>query len=339
MMEILWYLILGISALFYVVLDGFDLGVGALHLLVKTDEQRRILLNSIGPVWDGNEVWIVIVIGGLFAGFPGAYATVFSGFYTLMMFLLLGLMFRAAAIEFRSKGESKGWRSTWDVLFSFSSILVAFVLGVLLANLIQGIELDENHDFTGSFWQFFTPYSILLGITANALFAMHGAIYLCMKTAGETYRIIRGWILPAILVFVICYLLLTIATVLYVPHMTEFLQSEPRYFILPLLAFVAIACVPFHIRKNRPGWAFISSCSCLAFLLLLFSFGTFPYLVPSTINPETNSLTIYNAASSRATLKILLTFAAIGVPLVLAYGYWVYRTFRGKVEKLHSSSY
>src|SRR5471030_721514 len=135
-LEVIWYLVLGISALFYVILDSFDLGVGAVHLFAKTDTQRRILINSIGPVWDGNEVWIVIVIGGLFAGFPNAYATVLSGFYTPFMMLIAGLMFRASAIEFRSKHESTRWRSTWDVVFSFASILVAFILGLILGNLI-----------------------------------------------------------------------------------------------------------------------------------------------------------------------------------------------------------
>src|SRR5579872_3810659 len=196
-----FYLVLGVSVLMYVMLDGFDLGVGALHLFAKTDEQRRIFLNSIGPVWDGNEVWIIIVIGGLFAGFPDAYACVFSGFYTLCMVLIAGLMFRAVAIEFRSKSGSKTWRKIWDVAFSLSSHVVAFALGLVLGNVILGIPLDATQNFVGSFSDFFRPYAILIGLFAISLFAMHGAIYLHMKTEGESHQVVKRWILPAIFVF------------------------------------------------------------------------------------------------------------------------------------------
>jgi cytochrome d ubiquinol oxidase subunit II len=155
MLQIAWYAVIAISIVFYTVLDGFDLGVGALHLFARTDEQRRIFLNSIGPFWDGNEVWIVIMMGGLFAGFPNAYATIFSGFYSLLMFLIAGLIFRAVAIEFRSKRPSKTWRSFWDVVFSFASILVALVMGLVLGNMILGIPLNSAQDFSGQFSDFF----------------------------------------------------------------------------------------------------------------------------------------------------------------------------------------
>jgi cytochrome d ubiquinol oxidase subunit II len=335
--EVLWYLVLGASALFYVILDGFDLGVGALHLFAKNDTQRRMLINSIGPVWDGNEVWIVVAVAGLFAGFPNAYATILSGFYTPLMILIAALMFRASAIEFRSKHESPRWRQTWDVVFSVASILVAFILGLILANMIVGIPINEGQDFVGNSLDFFNVYSILLGITAVALFAMHGSIYLVMKTEGEAHEVVRTWINPAILFFFICYALSTIATFFYAPHMTHFLQNEPLLLALPIMAFLAILNVPHQIKRGRDGWAFVSSCCSITFLLALFSFGTFPVFVPSTIDPLFN-LTIYNTASSPGTLKILLTMAAIGVPLVFSYGFWVYRTFRGKV-KLDKTSY
>ena len=153
----LWFLVVGAVFTGYAILDGFDLGAGALHLFFKKEESRRIALNAIGPVWDGNEVWIVIMMGGLFAGFPNAYATIFSGFYTLFMFLIAGLMFRAAAIEFRSKRESPLWRSFWDVMFSLSSILVGLVIGLLLGNMIEGIPLNAQQDYVGAFADFFRP--------------------------------------------------------------------------------------------------------------------------------------------------------------------------------------
>ena len=336
--QILWYGVIAVSILFYALLDGFDLGVGALHLLARTDLQRRTFLNAIGPVWDGNEVWIVIVMGGIFAGFPNVYATVFSGFYTLLMFLIAGLMFRAAAIEFRSKGESTLWRNIWDAVFCFSSVLVSFVIGVLVGNLVQGIPLNEAQDYTGGFLDFFTPYTILTGITSGALFAMHGAIYLCMKTEGETYRLVRRWIIPAILVFVFCFGATTVGTLIYMPHMTERFRDAPYLFIVPLIAIYCILNVIVQIRKRNDGWAFISSCGAIGLLLCLYGIGTFPTIVRSTVMPDLYSLTIFNSSSSHKTLGILLIVVAIGVPLVLAYGFWVYRIFRGKV-KITKSSY
>jgi cytochrome d ubiquinol oxidase subunit II len=334
----LWYLVMGAATLAYTLLDGFDLGVGALHLFARTDHQRRIFLNAIGPVWDGNEVWIVIMMGGLFAGFPNAYATVFSGFYTLLMFLIAGLMFRAVAIEFRSKRESPAWRHFWDVVFSLSSILVGFIVGVILGNMIEGIPLDASQDYVGTFSQFFKPYSVLVGITSIALFAMHGTIYLAMKTEGEAHQIVRRWINGAILSFVFWYTATSIATLIYMPHMLDHLKGKPYLFVIPLLALLAILNIPYQVRKRNDGWAFLSSCLCITLLLALFSLGTFPTIVRSTIDPATNSLTIYNVASSDKTLGVLLIVAGIGVPLVLAYGFWIYRIFRGKV-KLEKSSY
>lgn len=337
-LEVLWYGVVGISILFYVILDGFDLGVGALHLCARNDLQRRIFLNAIGPVWDGNEVWIVVVMGGLFAGFPNVYATIFSGFYTLFMFLIAGLMFRAAAIEFRSKGESKHWRSLWDGVFCVSSVLVGFVLGLLMGNMVEGIPLNEMQDYVGSFWDFLNPYSVLVGITAVALFAMHGAIYLSMKTEGEAHKVVRRWITPAVLVFVGCYGVTTVATLAYKFHMIERFFERPYLAVIPVVALGAVGNILLQVKKGNDGWAFISSCGAITLLLCLYGIGTFPTIVRSTVLPETYSLTIYNAASSPKTLGTLLIVVAIGIPLVLAYGFWVYRIFRGKV-KLEKMSY
>ncbi len=334
----IWYLVIGFAIIAYAVLDGFDLGVGALHLFARTDAQRRVFLNSIGPVWDGNEVWIVVVMGGVFAGFPNAYATVFSGFYTLLMFLIAGLIFRAVAIEFRSKGESPTWRSFWDVVFSLASVLVAFVIGTILGNMVEGVPLDEHQDYIGTFADLLGPYSVIIGLTTCALFAMHGAIYLTMKTEGEAHEIVRRWILPAIGVFIFWYIVTTIATLIYMPHMTQRMLDRPYLLIFPLLSLFAILNIPYQVRKGNNGWAFIFSSLSIALLLVLFGLGTFPTIVQSPLQPETRSLTIYNAASSPKTLSILLTVVAIGVPLILAYGAWVYRIFRGKV-KIEKSSY
>ncbi len=337
-LEVLWYAVIGCSIVLYTILDGFDLGVGSLHLFARTDEQRRIFLNSIGPVWDGNEVWIVVVIGGLFAGFPNAYATVFSGFYSLLMFIIAGFMFRAAAIEFRSKHESVLWRKVWDTVFCVSSVLIAFVLGLLLGNAVEGVPLDENQDFTGTFSELFRPYTLLVGITSVGLFSMHGALYLSLKTEGEAHDTVRKFLLPVVDFFLFWYLITTFVTLLFMPHMTERILSNPYLLTIPVVSLLAILNVPYQVRKHRLGWAFASSSVSIVLLLILFSLGTFPVLVRSTVMPDVLSLTIYNSASSPSTLKILLIVAGIGVPLVIAYMFWVYRIFRGKV-KLGKSSY
>ncbi|HSX12886.1 MAG TPA: cytochrome d ubiquinol oxidase subunit II [Chlamydiales bacterium] len=337
-LETLWYAVIAISVLMYTVLDGFDLGVGAWHLLARNDHQRRVFLNAIGPVWDGNEVWLVIIMGGLFAGFPNVYATIFSGFYTLLMFLIAGLIIRAVAIEFRSKRESTGWRSTWDVLFSISSILVAFVLGLLIANMIRGIPLDAEQNYVGDFAYFLHPYSILVGLTTVSLFAMHGATFLNMKTEGESNAVIKKWINPAIGFFLFWYIVTSVATLYYMPHMLTHFHKHLYLIIFPILSFLAILNVPYQVHKNNEGMAFLSSAVSIALLLILYGLGTYPTIVPSTIDPDINSLTIYNTASSHKTLIILLTIVVIGVPLVLAYGFFIYHIFRGKV-RLEKNSY
>lgn len=335
LLEELWYVVVGLAILFYTVLDGFDLGVGALHLFGRKDLHRRTFLNAIGPVWDGNEVWIVIMMGGLFAGFPNAYASLFSGFYTLLMVLIAALMFRAAAIEFRSKLESPIWRSTWDTVFSVASILVAFVLGLILGNMVEGVPLNANQDFVGNFVDFLSPYAIIVALTTVALFTMHGAIYLLLKTEGEVHELVRRWVHPMILFFLFWYAIATVATLIYMPHMVY--RHEMLFYVFPVLSFLSIINIPYQVRKGNDGWAFISSCASIAFLLCLFGLGTFPYLIYSTIDPLHNSLTIYNTASSQKTLGLLLTVVAIGLPLVLLYGAWIYRVFRGKVQLDHMS--
>ncbi len=333
----IWFILIGILLTGYAILDGFDLGVGSLHLLVKKDDERRILINAIGPVWDGNEVWLVTGGGALFAAFPDVYATVFSGFYTAFMLLLFVLIFRAVAIEFRSKQEAKWWRQMWDVLFSVASIFIAFLMGVALGNIVTGVPVGIDKEFAGSFLGLITPYTVLVGITTVALFMMHGAIYLVMKTDGDVQQKIKGWVNNTIIFFVICYVSTTMATLIYFPHMTEHFKSEPWLFILALLNMLAIANIPREIYHGKEFKAFISSCASIAALLALFASGIFPDLVKSTIHPE-YSLNIYNSASSVKTLETMLTIALIGMPFVLGYTFTIYWVFRGKV-KLDKMSY
>lgn len=332
-----WFFLVGILFAGYAILDGFDLGVGSLHLFTKTDKERRIMLNAIGPVWDGNEVWLVTGAGALFAAFPEAYSTAFSGFYMVMMLLLVGLIFRAVAIEFRSKQPMEWWRRFWDASFSVSSIASSLLVGVALGNLALGVPLDANKVYAGSFWTLLNPYALLVGLTTLALFAMHGTIYLVMKTEGELQSRIRGWVKKAIAIFVVFYALTTIATFLFVPRMLDNLRAEFVLFLIPGTALLAIANIPREIHHGREFRAFLSSCFAMAGLLGTFGLGVYPNLIFS--EPlAVNSLTIYNAASSARTHEIMLIMVLLGMPLVIAYTVTIYWIFRGKVE-LDPTSY
>lgn len=333
----IWYMLVGVLFTGYAILDGFDLGAGALHLFVRGDTNRRIILNAIGPVWDGNEVWLVTGGGALFAAFPEAYATSFSGFYLVMVLLLVGLIFRAVAIDFRSKRTATRWRNLWDISFCISSVFSALLVGVALGNIARGIPLSTGHEFAGSFFALLNPYALLVGVTTVLLFIMHGSIYLLMKTEGELHDTIRGWINPAIMYFVLAYIATTIATLVYVPHMVRNLIAVPFLWILPVLNALAIANIPREVHHGRDFRAFLSSCASMAALLALFGIGMWPYLIYS--KPfVVNSLHIYNAASSPETLKIMLIIAILGMPLVISYTISIYYIFKGKV-KLDATSY
>ena len=211
-LNIIWFILIGFLLSGYAILDGFDLGVGSIYLFVKGDENRRLVLNSIGPVWDGNEVWLVTGGGALFAAFPHVYATVFSGFYNAIMLLIFVLIFRAIAIEFRSKQTAKWWRNMWDRAFCIASIAIALIMGIALGNMITGIPLDANKEFAGQFWDLFNPYTLIVGIMTVSLFMMHGSIYVAMKTEGRLQEILKSRINNTIIFFVITYVVVTNAT-------------------------------------------------------------------------------------------------------------------------------
>ena len=329
--QFLWYLVIGFSVVCYTVLDGFDLGVGCLHLFAKGDQQRRFMLNAIGPVWDGNEVWLVIVFGGMFVGFPPVYASICSAFYNLMMILLAGLMIRAVSIEFRSKQSAPSWRFFWDAMFSVASYVIAFLIGVILGNLIVGIPIDSQGEFLGSFQGQFTPYTVLVGLMGISVFAMHGTIYMLMKTEGEMHEQVRRWVAPTIAIFIVLYLITTFATLMFKGHMLDLMRKFPYLFGVGVLTFLMILCVLFFVHKKRDGTAFIFSSLSIAFLIALFGLGTYPFMIRSSLSSGEEGLTLFNSATTLATLKVVLIVALIGLPLVLTYGCWVYRIFRGKV--------
>ncbi len=333
----IWFLLLGFLIMGYAVLDGFDLGVGALHLLTKGDEERRLSMNSIGPVWDGNEVWLVTAGGALFAAFPHAYATAFSGFYLAFMLLLFALIFRAVALEVRSKEEMPWWRSIWDVSFSISSILATILFGVAVGNLVVGLPIGADMEFQGTFFDLLSPYAVLVGIFTLALFMMHGSIYLYLKTEGDLQAKVKEWIPRTLSFFVIMYILTTIFTLTVYPEMTDNFERFWWVWGVVVLKVLAIANIPRALYLGLPFRAFVSSCCVIAALLLVFGIGVYPNMIVSSLDPAYN-LTLYNASSSQKTLTIMFIIALIGMPFVLAYTASIYWIFRGKV-KLDKFSY
>jgi cytochrome d ubiquinol oxidase subunit II len=286
----IWFVLVGVLFTGYAMLDGFDLGIGALHLFTKKDEERRVLLNSIGPVWDGNEVWLVTGGGALFAAFPNVYATVFSGFYLAFYLLLAALIFRAVAIEFRSKQPMRWWRQMWDVSFSVGSILSALLIGVALGNLAWGIPIDANGEFAGTFLGLLKPYPLLVGVTTVALFMMHGAIYGAMKTEGALHDKLRGWAMNCNYFFRDLRHDHTMATLLYVPHITARVHDNPWLFSLVLANMLAIANIPREFHRGKDWLAFLSSCAAMITLMALFAIDQYPNMVFSWPNPA-DSLT------------------------------------------------
>jgi cytochrome bd ubiquinol oxidase subunit II len=327
-----WFLVLGAVLTGYAVLDGFDLGVGIIHLYLRKEESRRIALNAIGPVWDGNEVWLVIAGGAMFAGFPIVYATVFSAFYIPVMLLLTGLIFRAVAIEFRSKEPMLWWRWLWDIMFSLSSMLITLLLGLIIGNLIQGIAIGNDFEFRGDWLTFLNPYAFLIALATMSLFTMHGAMYLLLKTEDRVYARLTVLAKNLVITFVVIFVIATVTTLVFIPQMAEKFRLHPTLFIVPVAAILSVANIPRLINKRRYMVAFIFSGITSALLLTLFSIGLFPNIVISTISSEYN-LNIYNAASSQKTLKNLMTVALIGIPLVATYTISVFWIFKGKVDK------
>ncbi|ROL61570.1 cytochrome d ubiquinol oxidase subunit II [Bacteroidetes/Chlorobi group bacterium ChocPot_Mid] len=336
-LQITWFVLLLVLFIGYVVLDGFDLGVGMLHLTAKTDKERRIMFNSIGPVWDANEVWLITAGGALFAAFPDVYATVFSGFYVAFMLFLLVIIGRAVSIEFRGKVESVLWKKVWDYVFNISSYLIVLLLGLTLGNIVSGLPVDSNKEFAGTFWGLFNPYSLFVAITAVLFVRLHGRVFLLTKTEDNLFNKILTrfkllWILS-----VIAFLGLTIWTIVAQTQLLANYNHVGSLYLIPVLAFVSLIFIYLFVKTRRYYSAFISSSLLLAFSIMQAGIGIYPNLIPSKPIVE-NSLTIFNSSSSESTLYTMLIIACIGIPLVIVYKIIMYSAFRGKV-KLDSNSY
>ncbi len=330
-LNLIWFILLSMLLGGYAILDGFDLGVGILHPVARDDRERRLFINAIGPLWDGNEVWLVTFGGALFAMFHFAYATIFSGFYTAFMLLLFALIFRAVSLEFRSKLEPGGWRRLWDWAFFVSSLLATLLFGVAVGNAMIGVPLNEAGEYTGTFWTLVNPFGVMVGLLAVAMFAMHGAIYLYLKTEGAVQQRLHNWMWHTWGVFLVLYILTTMYTLVAIPRAVPNFQQRPWTMLIVVVNVLAIANIPRAIFARHYGQAFISSALTISAMVFLFSMALFPNLVTASNDPSL-SLTIYNAASSEKTMTIGLIIAVIGMPFVLAYTAVIYWTFRGKVQ-------
>ena len=325
-LQLIWFLLIGVLLVGYAILDGFDLGVGILHLFIaKDDRERRVLLNSIGPVWDGNEVWLLTAGGAIFAAFPKVYATVFSGFYLALMLLLTALIVRAVSLEFRSKVEAPAWRATWDAAFAFGSFLPALLFGVAIGNVVRGVPIGADGEFAGTFLGLLNPFAVVVGLLSVAMFLMQGASWLSLKTEdalrARAMRVGRGaWI-----AFIALWVVVTIYARFEAPHLFVNYGNAVTW-IAPLVGVAAVAAYPFV----KGGRAFAASSIAIAALIAIMGQGLYPYMVPS-LGDLANGLTIRNASSTPLTLKVMLGIALAGMPFVVGYTIWIYRQFLNPV--------
>lgn len=327
-LNILWFVLIAVLYAGFFVLEGFDFGVGILMpILGRTEKSRRIIINTIGPHWDANEVWLITAGGATFAAFPHWYATLFSGFYLALFLLLLALIVRGVAFEFRSKDENPRWRRVWDWAIFVGSLLPALLLGVAFANILRGVPIDADMNYVGGFWNLLNPYALLIGLFAVVGFTLHGAIFLSLKTEGELQR--RSQMAARRLwpVTIVLLILSFIGTYLATDAQAQ-LGVNPG--LVPLSAALALLAGGYFIWREMDGWAFLTSVLAIVFTVATFFIILFPRVMISSVNPE-YSLTIYSAASSPYTLRVMTVVAVIFVPVMLLYQGWSYWIFRKRI--------
>lgn len=327
--QIIWFILWGVLWAVYFMLDGFDFGVGILHSFIgKNDAEKRVIINTIGPVWDGNEVWLVTAGGATFAAFPTTYALMFSYLYSALLIILFALIFRGVAFEFRGKVDSDGWRKGWDIAIFLGSFIPTLLFGVAFGNIFQGLPMDAN-GYHGTLFTLLNPYGLLTGVLFVLLFVVHGALWLTFKANGNiserASRIANNtWYL--LLVAAVLFLIYTaFATNLYANYL-----KNPVWFVVPAIAVLALAGIKLFASKGQYIKAFYSSCLTIVMVTFTGVIGLYPNLIPSSIDPN-YSLTIFNSSSSIYTLKIMTVVALIFVPIVISYQIWTYRIFRNKV--------
>ena len=330
----IWFILVGVLIIGYAILDGFDLGVGVIQLFTKDEDERRVNVNAIGPVWDGNEVWLLTAGGALFAAFPPVYATVFSGFYIAFMLLLTALIFRAVSFEFRKYSESPAAKKLWDTAFAVGSTLPAILYGVAIGNVLAGLPVqfvDGKITDSITFLGLLNPYSILVGVLSLALFTMHGAIYMTMKSSGKHLDKMVSVASKTWIAVVLLYFIATMATFFTANYLFVGILKNLLFWLLFILLFVSIFYIPIGLKAKRFGRTFLASSVMIGCMVGLVAISLFPRLVPSSIDLANGSLTIYNSSSTQNTLQTMLIIALIGMPMVISYTIYIYRVFKGTV--------
>lgn len=322
----LWFVLVAVLFAGFFFLEGFDYGVGILlPFVAKTDHERRQVINTIGPHWDGNEVWLITAGGALFAAFPNWYATLFSGFYLPLFLILVALILRGVAFEFRSKDDNPVWRRTWDYAIFFGSLLPAILWGVAFGNIVRGVPIDENMIYTGGFVYLLNPYALLTGVATLLLFVFHGGLFLMLKTEGSVYDRVRGWML----IGGVGSLVAVVGLALWSFDQTTLFSAGFNFAWVGLaVSGIALPLALIFALIKRYGLAFIGTGLSLIFVVFMFFGGIFPNVMPSTLG---HHLTIYNASSTPYTLKIMTFIALTFVPIVLGYQGWTYWVFRQRV--------
>lgn len=325
----LWFILISVLFIGFFFLEGFDYGVGILLPFIgKDDKTRRVVINTIGTFWDGNEVWLITAGGAMFAAFPNWYATMFSGFYLALVLMLLALILRGVSFEFRSKDKNPQWRKFWDWMIFFGSFVPALLWGVAVANLIRGVPIDENMNYVGGFFNLLNPYALVGGLTTLSLFILHGAIFLNLKTTEE----IRAKAHAIATKFWIPTVVLVLGFVIFGYFDTDmFARLGVSPGINPVIAAAALLMTGYFLKKNKGGWAFIMTGLTIAFATITIFYGLYPRVMVSSLN-DAWSLTIYNASSTPYTLTVMSLIAVVFVPIVLVYQGWTYWVFKKRIS-------
>ncbi len=331
-----WFILIGVLFTGFFFLEGFDYGVGILMpFLGKTDQQRRVIINSIGTFWDGNEVWLLTAGGAMFAAFPHWYATLFSGFYLALLLILLALIVRGVAFEFRSKHDHPRWRTTWDWGLCVGSFVPALLWGVALANIIRGVPIDAEMNYVGGFFNLLNPFALVGGLAFLSVFLLHGAIFLNLKTEGdirERARRTAQRIWPVSLALVLGFVVYGY----FATDMFTRLGVNPGVF--PVFAGIALASVGWFLSRSFCGWAFAMTGLTIAFSTITVFMGLFPRVMVSSLDAA-NHLTIYNASSTPYTLKVMTIIALVFTPIVLVYQGWTYWVFKRRLSETSELEY
>ena len=327
-LQTLWFILIAVLWIGFFFLEGFDFGVGMLLPFVgKKDEERRAIINTIGSVWDGNEVWLLTAGGATFAAFPHWYATMFSGFYLALFLLLVGLILRGISFEYRSKDGNRAWRNRFDWMIAIGSFMASLLLGAAFANLARGVPIDENMIYTGNLFTLLNPYGLLGGLTTVIVFLLHGANFLGLKLEGELRERVHVLSKKIYIAAVLITTLLLLATYFYTDISSK-LGINPG--ITPIASYIALLVTIYFINRRMEGWAFIMTALHIVLTQVTFFTLMFPRVMISSTNPA-YSLTIYNASSSQYTLTVMSIVALIFVPIVLAYQGWTYYMFRKRI--------